>query len=82
MGTPPPIPSLPDMMGSANRATFSDWLGPATGVVGATTSGVGLVILVTLQAHGHITGQEAAFPLVATRFDWVGGLTGATGCRP
>ena len=45
------------------------------------TSGVGLTILVTLRGCGCITGREAAFPLVAVRFDWVGGLTGATVCQ-
>jgi len=61
------------MTGSTNK-----WLGPETGVVGATTSGVGLVIRVTLWARGHVTGREVAFPLVVTHFEWVGGLTGAT----
>ena len=44
------------------------------------TSGVGLVTLVTLHAHGHVVGCEMAFPfpLVATHLAWVSSLAGAT----
>jgi len=56
------------MTGPANKVGQSGWLGPATGVVGAMASGVGLVTQVTLWAHGCIMGREVAFPLVATHF--------------
>ena len=71
------IPLSHDMMGPSNRVGWSPWLGPAMGVT-TTTSGVGMETWVTLHACGWVTGQGAAFPLVVTHFDWVGGLMGAT----
>ena len=68
-------------MGPLNRAGWSSQLGLVTGGVRAMTPmtlGVGLVTRVTLHAHGHVTGREIAFPLVAICLDWVRGLTGAT----
>ena len=42
----------------------------------SVTSSIGVMIQVTLRTHGHIMGQETAFPLDATFLDWVSGLTG------
>src|SRR5882724_3558781 len=80
--TPAPTTSLPNMTGASKSAGRSPWLDPVMGFGAATstTSGVGLAILVTLRACGHVMGHEMAFPfpLVVTRLVWGGGLTGAT----
>src|SRR5882724_2997064 len=76
----PWTPSAPDATGPSNRAGQPSRLGPATGGVRSTvsaTSGMGLVIRVTLWAHGCVVGRNMAFPL-AVRFGGVGATTGAT----
>src|SRR5882724_11772297 len=68
-GAPFSTCSSPDPSAASNRGAQLTRLGPATGGSGAATlvtSGIGVVIWVTLHAHGHVMGQETAFPLDAT----------------
>src|SRR5882724_11344575 len=80
--TPFLFASSPHMMDSSNSAGGPPWLGPATGGIRPTTSGMGLMTRVTFHACGHVTGWEAALPLLATCLNWVGSFTGAPVWRP